>query len=137
MLDYIGTLDGAEKIANGDPSDAAWFSHGKYLSLLAGHGQPHRGPQKIMLSPVIIGVKQSVAQQLRLGEQPERHLEGHPGEGRGRLVPLRDDQPGRVEQRLHRADRRGLGALRDSSDAIDTGNIDTDGAQGLLHAARR
>ena len=40
---YIGTLEGAEKIADGDTSDAAWFSHGKYLSLLPDAGQQDRG----------------------------------------------------------------------------------------------
>ena len=39
---YIGTLEGAEKIAGGDPSDVAWFSHGKYLSLLPGAGSTDR-----------------------------------------------------------------------------------------------
>ena len=52
------------------------------------------------------GVKKYVAPTIRLDEQPERHLEGHPGQGRRRLVPLRDDQPGRVQQRLHGPHRR-------------------------------
>jgi ABC-type molybdate transport system substrate-binding protein len=35
QIDYLGTLDGAEKIVSQqDPYDLAWFSHAKYLSLL-------------------------------------------------------------------------------------------------------
>ena len=103
MLTYIGTLEGAEKIAGGDPSDAAWFSQRpSTCSLLPGAGSRIVASQKIMLSPVIIGVKQSVADEFGWTEQPERHLEGHPGEGRRRLVPLRDDEPRGVEQRPHR-----------------------------------
>ena len=34
QIEYIGTLDGAEKItAQQEPFDIAWFSHAKYLSL--------------------------------------------------------------------------------------------------------
>ena len=58
---YIGTLEGAEKIAGGEATDAAWFSHGKYLSLLPGAGSRIVASEKIMLSPVVIGVRKSVA----------------------------------------------------------------------------
>ena len=58
---YIGTLEGAEKIAGGEPADAAWFSHGKYLSLLPGAGSRIVASEKIMLSPVVMGVRKSVA----------------------------------------------------------------------------
>ncbi|NJM34893.1 MAG: VWA domain-containing protein [Rhodomicrobium sp.] len=62
-LTYTGTLDGAEKIIGGDPSDAAWFSHNKYLALLQGASRKILAQEKIALSPVIIGVKESVARQ--------------------------------------------------------------------------
>jgi Ca-activated chloride channel family protein len=61
-MSYIGTLDGAEKLMAGEGVDLAWFSHAKYLTLL----QSTRGRQvmqeRIMLSPVVLGVKQSRAQ---------------------------------------------------------------------------
>ena len=63
-LDYTGTIDGAEAIAQGKKADGAWFSHGKYLSLINGKQIITQTP--IMLSPVIMGVKQSKAQQLDL-----------------------------------------------------------------------
>lgn len=60
-LDYTGTIDGAEAIAQGKQVDGAWFSHGKYLSLINGKQIITQNP--IMLSPVVLGVKQSKAQQ--------------------------------------------------------------------------
>src|SRR5262249_11363771 len=64
----VGTLDGTQQIVSGkDSHDLAWFSHSKYLQLL----QQDNGKKvvhaetPIMLSPVVLGVKHSVA--LRLG----------------------------------------------------------------------
>jgi Ca-activated chloride channel family protein len=64
QLTYVGSLDGAERIQNGDRSPLAWFSTGKYLSLLQGTGGRIVAQQKIMLSPVVMGVKHSTAQRL-------------------------------------------------------------------------
>lgn len=61
-LDYTGTIDGAESLARGNKADGAWFSHGKYLSLINGKQIITQTP--IMLSPVVLGVSQSKAQQL-------------------------------------------------------------------------
>ena len=59
-LNYIGTLDGVDAIVSGREVDAAWFSHGKYLALV------DRGriaaQETIMLSPVVMGIKQSLAE---------------------------------------------------------------------------
>jgi Ca-activated chloride channel family protein len=62
-LSYTGTLDGAEKIMGGEKSDAAWFSHNKYLTLLQGASRKILAQEKTMFSPVIIGVKESAARQ--------------------------------------------------------------------------
>jgi ABC-type molybdate transport system substrate-binding protein len=40
-MTYVGSLDGAERIVNGDRSQLAWFSSGKYL---LGLRQDHRLP---------------------------------------------------------------------------------------------
>jgi Ca-activated chloride channel family protein len=61
QLSYTGTLDGAERIMKGDKPDAAWFSHNKYLLLLQGASRKILAQEKTMLSPVIIGVKESAA----------------------------------------------------------------------------
>lgn len=58
-MDFIGTLDGAEKLLSGEAVDLAWFSHGKYLSLLQGNRVAAQ--EKIMLSPVVLGVKEGKA----------------------------------------------------------------------------
>ncbi len=62
-MEYIGTLDGAEQIVSGQKQpDLAWFSHGKYLSLLMGSsGRRVLAQERIMLSPVVLGIKQSKA----------------------------------------------------------------------------
>src|SRR5262249_16851397 len=61
VMSYCGRLEGAEAIANGAATDVAWFSSGHYLSLLPGAGNRVVAQEKIMLSPVVLGVKKSVA----------------------------------------------------------------------------
>jgi Ca-activated chloride channel family protein len=61
-LNYVGSLDGAERIAGGDRTPLAWFSSAKYLTLLQGGSGRIAAQQKIMLSPVVLGVKHGVAQ---------------------------------------------------------------------------
>lgn len=63
QMKYIGTLDGAEKLVAGEPVDIAWFSHGKYIDLLQGKNRRTVTQEKIMLSPVVMGVKVSKAKQ--------------------------------------------------------------------------
>jgi Ca-activated chloride channel family protein len=63
-FEYAGTLDGAERIATGRAgADLAWFSSARYLTLLTSgtaSGRPIAS-QRIMLSPVVLGLKRSVA----------------------------------------------------------------------------
>lgn len=59
QMEYTGTLDGAEKLAGGAIYDLAWFSHGKYLSLLPETKGGIYAQEKIMLSPVVLGIKES------------------------------------------------------------------------------
>ena len=120
---YIGTLEGAEQIAGGDPSDVAWFSHGKYLSLLPGAGSRIVASEKIMLSPVIIGVKKSVADRFGWTNNPNvtwKDIEAHSADGSFHFAMTNPA-----------ASNSGLtaligvaAALSGSSDAIDTGTID-------------
>ena len=63
QMSYSGTLDGAEKLIVGEPTDLAWFSHGKYISLVQGDKNRILAQEKIMLSPVVLGVKTSVAKE--------------------------------------------------------------------------
>jgi Ca-activated chloride channel homolog len=61
-FDYIGTLDGAQAISTGDTHPLAWFSSNRYLSLLPDASKKILAQQRIMLSPVVLGVKRSTAQ---------------------------------------------------------------------------
>jgi Ca-activated chloride channel family protein len=131
QLNYIGTLDGAEKIADGDPSDAAWFSHAKYMQLLPDTASHIKASQSIMLSPVIIGVKQSVARNFGWENNP--------------AVTWKDIQEKAAAGQFHfamtnpAASNSGFtaligvaSALSGSSDAIDTGQIDTQALKGFF-----
>jgi Ca-activated chloride channel family protein len=66
QLDYTGTIAGTQAIVDGqDHHDLAWFSHSKYLDLLQQSGTKRvHGETPIMLSPVVLGVRRSVAQRL-------------------------------------------------------------------------
>lgn len=69
-MHYTGTLDGAEQLMNGEPTDLAWFSHAKYLQIL--QGAEKKVPQeKIMLSPVVLGVKEGKARAWGWVDNPE------------------------------------------------------------------
>ena len=69
-MSYVGTLDGAERIVTGDRSDLAWFASSKYLDLLQGSTRRVQAQQRTMLSPVILGVKDSTARRLGWANNP-------------------------------------------------------------------
>lgn len=70
MPTYSGTLEGAEKLLAGEPTDLAWFSHGKYISLVQGDKSRIIAQEKTMLSPVVIGVKESAAKAWGWADNP-------------------------------------------------------------------
>ncbi len=57
---YSGTLSGVERIRSGEAFDAAWFASDKYL-VLADDKHRVKDRERIMLSPVVFGVKAGVA----------------------------------------------------------------------------
>lgn len=64
-VDYSGTLAGIDKIeTTPGAADVVWFSQDKYFALTDEHHLIKRS-SKIMLSPVILGVKASKARELR------------------------------------------------------------------------
>ncbi|MBV8368313.1 MAG: VWA domain-containing protein [Candidatus Eremiobacteraeota bacterium] len=63
QLSYVGTIAGIDRLSGGEKHDAAWFAQDKYLALSSA-GKSVRARTRIMLSPVILGVKHSVAQRL-------------------------------------------------------------------------
>jgi Ca-activated chloride channel family protein len=123
VMTYSGTLEGAETIDGGGATDIAWFSNGHYLSLLPNAGKRIVAQAKIMLSPVIIGVKQSVAHKFGWDNNPN--------------VTWKDIEAKSADGSFHfamtnpAASNSGLcaligvaSALSGSSDAIDAGTID-------------
>ncbi len=67
QLSYSGTLDGVRTIVNGDAAksfDAAWFDTSRYFDLLTQGKKVVESGTNIMSSPVVIGVRQSVAKRL-------------------------------------------------------------------------
>jgi Ca-activated chloride channel homolog len=58
---YAGTLDAIDQLNAGEQFDAVWVSHGKYLAMNPDLKARIATQEKIMLSPVILGVKQSMA----------------------------------------------------------------------------
>lgn len=66
-LDPIGTLDGAQQVASGAAAqghDAIWFSSNRYLALQPGAGARLGTSTDIASSPVVLGLRRSVAQRL-------------------------------------------------------------------------
>ncbi|GII27945.1 VWA domain-containing protein [Planotetraspora mira] len=66
-LTYTGTLDGAEMVASGGADghyDATWFSSNRYLSLIDGAPARLSTQTKVMVSPVLLGLKSSKAHAL-------------------------------------------------------------------------
>jgi Ca-activated chloride channel homolog len=58
---YAGTLDAIDRLGAGEAFDAVWVSHGKYLAMNPALKPRIQAQEKIMLSPVILGVKASKA----------------------------------------------------------------------------
>ncbi|MBW8808001.1 MAG: substrate-binding domain-containing protein, partial [Lysobacter sp.] len=58
---YSGTLDAIDRLNAGEAFDAVWVSHGKYLAMNPTLKSKIKAQEKIMLSPVILGVKASKA----------------------------------------------------------------------------
>jgi Ca-activated chloride channel family protein len=58
---YAGTLDAIDQLNAGEQFDAVWVSHGKYLAMNPDLKARIAAQEKIMLSPVILGVKRSKA----------------------------------------------------------------------------
>jgi len=134
-LNYSGSLEGAETIARGGSDvDVAWFSHSKYLSLLPAAAARIVAQEKIMFSPVILGVKQSVAQNfgwLNNSEISWRDIQEKAADGSFELA-LADPN----------TSNSGLSALvgvasafSGSGDSIDTGSIDSAALVSFLDGA--
>jgi len=61
---YSGTLDSIDRLSAGEKYDALWVSHGKYLAMNDALKGRIVTQEKTMLSPVLLGLKQSKAHEL-------------------------------------------------------------------------
>jgi Ca-activated chloride channel family protein len=123
VMTYTGTLEGAESIAGGTATDVAWYSSGHYLSLLPGAGSRVVAKEKIMLSPVIIGVKKSVADQFGWTDNPDvtwKDIEAKSADGSFKFAMTNPAASNSGFVALVGV----ATALSGSSDSIDTGTID-------------
>jgi Ca-activated chloride channel homolog len=64
LFTYSGTLDAVDRIAAGEQFDALWVSHGKYLAMNDAMKGRILAQEKTMLSPVLLGLKESRARAL-------------------------------------------------------------------------
>jgi Ca-activated chloride channel homolog len=67
VLDPVGSIDGADQVATGAAAarhDAIWFSSNRYLALRPGAQAQLGTSVNTMSSPVVLGLRRSVAQQL-------------------------------------------------------------------------
>lgn len=73
VLDPIGTLDGAQQVISGAAAqthDAIWFSSNRYLALQPGAAAKLGASTDIASSPVVLGLRRSVAQRLSWVDKP-------------------------------------------------------------------
>jgi Ca-activated chloride channel family protein len=73
QMDYAGTLDGVQRVLDGKIDgryDAIWFSSNRYLSLHPGAQSRLGTATKTMSSPVVLGVRASVAARLGWDTRP-------------------------------------------------------------------
>ncbi len=88
-LDPVGTLDGAEQVASGAAQkdhDAIWFSSNRYLSLLPDAAPRLGAGVDIASSPVVLGLRRSVAQRLGWVGRPVSWSEIASAAGDGRFT---------------------------------------------------
>jgi Ca-activated chloride channel family protein len=61
---YTGTLDAVERIQAGEQFDAAWLASNRFALLTPGVREKVLASERTMLTPVVLGIKQSKAQSL-------------------------------------------------------------------------
>jgi len=68
---YSGTLAGIDRLNAGEAFDAVWFSHAKYLILSDAGRNRVKAEERIMLSPVVLGIKASKARAFGWIDNPD------------------------------------------------------------------
>lgn len=71
VLTYAGTLDAVERLNGNEAVDAAWLASNRYAMLMPGVRARILASEKTMLTPVVLGIKQSKAHALGWDQQPD------------------------------------------------------------------
>lgn len=64
VFKYAGTLEAVERVQSGEAVDAAWFASNRYALLTPGVKEKVLASERTMITPVVLGIKQSRAQSL-------------------------------------------------------------------------
>jgi Ca-activated chloride channel family protein len=70
-LNYAGTLDAVERLKGGEAGDAAWLASNRYAMLMPDVRARIVASERTMLTPVVLGIKQSKAHALGWDKQPD------------------------------------------------------------------
>ncbi|RAY10945.1 hypothetical protein DPM19_32965 [Actinomadura craniellae] len=87
-LDFAGTLDGVQRVLDGKADgryEAVWFSSDRYLTLHTGARAKLGTSVRTMRSPVVLGLRASVASQLGWDATPPTWAEIADAAGKGRF----------------------------------------------------
>ena len=70
QMHYSGTLDAVEKLQAGEAYDLAWLSSNRYALLTPGVKERIHASERIMITPVVLGLKASKARELGWTDNP-------------------------------------------------------------------
>ncbi|MEM7117336.1 MAG: substrate-binding domain-containing protein [Chloroflexota bacterium] len=132
QFEYIGTLNGAEALLAGHDADLAWFSHGKYLTLLQSNQNLLLAQEKIMLSPVVLGVKESKARELGWLDSSQvtwQEIAERAGQGDLRYAMTNPASSNSGFTALVGV----AAALADSGDVLESGDVNQAAMQAFFH----
>lgn len=65
-MEYTGTIEGVEAVKSGSQYSAAWFGNAKYFYDVPESAKRIKLSEKVMLSPVIVGVKETSLQKAKV-----------------------------------------------------------------------
>lgn len=70
QMRYSGTLEAVERLQSGDEVDVAWLSSNRYAMLVPAVKSRISASERTMLTPVVLGIKQSKAKELLWENNP-------------------------------------------------------------------
>jgi Ca-activated chloride channel family protein len=71
QMHYAGTLEAVEKLQAGEETDVAWLASNRYAMLVPAAKARIAASERTMLTPVVLGLKESKAQELGWKDNPK------------------------------------------------------------------